>query len=248
MHAIKVVLVGDMCVGKTALWVAYEENKLYTELIPTVFDTYSINVNIAGDVYHLSVFDTSGAEDYDRLRPLSYPNTDVIVVVFSVGKPWSYENVTAKWIPEVKHHMPNVPILLVGNQIDLRTDPYHLEQLAKRYKEPITTVMGQMLGRKINAVAYVESSCLDKRGVTTVFVKAIKISQQMPVKFCDTAPSLYIFMMGDSDVGKTTLANAYLDNRIDDHSPHLSNYYRSARSSIDNDQYIMYEDPLKCWM
>lgn len=66
--------------------------------------------------------DWSGQEDYDRLRPLSYPQTDVFLVCFSVTSPASFENVKEKWFPEVHHHCPGVPCLIVGTQVDLRED------------------------------------------------------------------------------------------------------------------------------
>ena len=69
------------------------------------------------------MWDTAGQEDYDRLRPLSYPDTDVILMCFSVDSPDSLENIPEKWTPEVKHFCPNVPIILVGNKKDLRNDP-----------------------------------------------------------------------------------------------------------------------------
>jgi hypothetical protein len=65
---------------------------------------------------------SAGQEDYDRLRPLSYPQTDVFLVCFSVTSPASFENVKEKWFPEVHHHCPGVPCLIVGTQIDLRED------------------------------------------------------------------------------------------------------------------------------
>jgi GTPase SAR1 family protein len=46
--------------------------------------------------------DTAGQEDYDRLRPLSYPQTDVFVLCFSIASPTSLENVASKWIPEIR--------------------------------------------------------------------------------------------------------------------------------------------------
>ncbi len=49
-----------------------------------------------------------------RLRPLSYPQTDVFLICFSVVSPSSFENVTSKWCPEIKHHCPDAPILLIG--------------------------------------------------------------------------------------------------------------------------------------
>lgn len=71
----------------------------------------------------LALWDTAGQEDYDRLRLLSYPDTDVIVMCFSIDLPDSLENIQDKWIPEVTHFCPNVPIILVGNKRDLRHDP-----------------------------------------------------------------------------------------------------------------------------
>lgn len=62
----------------------------------------------------LGLWDTAGQEDYDRLRPLSYPQTDVFLICFSVASPSSFENVTSKWYPEIKHHCPDAPIILVG--------------------------------------------------------------------------------------------------------------------------------------
>ena len=44
----------------------------------------------------LGLFDTAGQEDYDRLRPLAYPDTDVFLVCFSPMIPDSFENV--KWV------------------------------------------------------------------------------------------------------------------------------------------------------
>ena len=51
---------------------------------------------IGGEPYTLGLFDTAGQEDYDRLRPLSYPQTDVFLVCFSVISPSSFENVKEK--------------------------------------------------------------------------------------------------------------------------------------------------------
>ena len=61
-----------------------------------VFDNYAVTVMIGGEPYTLGLFDTAGQEDYDRLRPLSYPQTDVFLVCFSVVSPSSFENVKEK--------------------------------------------------------------------------------------------------------------------------------------------------------
>ena len=63
----------------------------------------------------LGLWDTAGQEDYDRLRPLSYPQTDVFVLCFSVISPTSFTNITNKWIPEIRHHCPDKPVILCGS-------------------------------------------------------------------------------------------------------------------------------------
>ena len=62
-------------------------------------------------------------------RPLSYPQTDVFLICFSVVNPTSFENVRAKWYSEIKYYCPDTPIILVGTKVDLRDDLHTLERL-----------------------------------------------------------------------------------------------------------------------
>lgn len=108
---------------------------------------------------------TIGQEDYDRLRPLSYPQTDVFLVCFSVTSPASFENVKEKWFPEVHHHCPGVPCLIVGTQVDLRDDPNMLQKLARQKQRPIPFEAGERLARELGAVKYAECSALTQKGI-----------------------------------------------------------------------------------
>jgi cell division control protein 42 len=113
-----------------------------------------------------------GQEDYDRLRPLSYPQTDVFLVCFSVTSPASFENVKEKWFPEVHHHCPGVPCLIVGTQVDLRDDPQVMEKLQRQKQRPVGPDQGERLARELGAVKYVECSALTQKGLKNVFDEA----------------------------------------------------------------------------
>lgn len=116
----------------------------------------------------LGLWDTAGQEDYDRLRPLSYPQTDVFLICFSVASPSSFENVTSKWYPEIKHHCPDAPMILVGTKIDLRDDRETLTCLAEQGLSPLKREQGQKLANKVRAVKYMECSALTQRGLKQV--------------------------------------------------------------------------------
>ena len=181
MQTLKCVVVGDGAVGKTCLLISYTTNQFPADYVPTVFDNYAVTVMIGDDPFTLGLFDTAGQEDYDRLRPLSYPSTDVFLVCFSVISPPSFENVKEKWFPEVHHHCPGVPCLIVGTQVDLRDDKVIIEKLQRQRLRPITQEQGNRLARDLRAVKYVECSALTQRGLKNVFDEAIVAALEPPV-------------------------------------------------------------------
>jgi len=174
MENVKIVVVGDGAVGKTCLLMAYTSKTFPKEYVPTVFDNYSANVNIAGKTVALSLWDTAGQEDYDRLRPLSYPQTDIFMLCFSVISETSYSNVKTKWYPEVMHHCPSAQVLLIGTKIDLRDDQEMIENLKDKGLSPITAPQGDELAEEIKALKYMECSALKMDGLKEVFDTAIK--------------------------------------------------------------------------
>jgi len=182
MQNIKCVVVGDGAVGKTCLLISYTTNAFPGEYIPTVFDNYSANVMVDGKPINLGLWDTAGQEDYDRLRPLSYPQTDVFLVCFSVISSSSFENVKTKWVPEIQHHAPNVPILLVGTKSDLRKDDNTIKQLNSRSQSMVTVEAAQRMAKEIGAVNFLECSALTQEGLKQVFDDAIRAAMSTPNK------------------------------------------------------------------
>ena len=110
---------GDGAYGKTCLLIVFSKEEFPEVYVPTLFENYVADIEVDGK-QELALWDTASQEDYDRLRPispdyarLSYPDTDVILMCFSVDSSDSLENIPEKWVQEVKLFCPNVAIILV---------------------------------------------------------------------------------------------------------------------------------------
>jgi Ras-related C3 botulinum toxin substrate 1 len=174
-EAVKIVIVGDRACGKTCLLkrISHPTSQFPGEYIPTVFDYFDARILFKGQSYTFGLWDTAGQEGYDCLRPsMSYPDTDCFLVCFSILEPKSFENITAKWIPEIQHHSPTTPFLLVGLKSDLRNDEAEIRQLKAVRSSPVSTEAGVAIAEKVGAYAYVECSALTQAGVKNVFDQA----------------------------------------------------------------------------
>ncbi|KAJ3216387.1 GTP-binding protein Rho1 [Dinochytrium kinnereticum] len=172
----KLVVVGDGDGGKTSLLIVFKTNVFPEEYVPTVFENHVIDVHLDGREIQLALWDTAGQEEYDRLRPLSYPGAHVLLICFSIANPDSLGNVEEKWIPEVQHHCQDLPILLVGCKMDLRNDPATVAHLASTGRSPVTPEQGLAMARKIGAYRYLECSAKSRQGVFDVFEHATRAS------------------------------------------------------------------------
>lgn len=170
----KLVVVGDGACGKTCLLIVFSKNQFPEVYVPTVFENYVADIEVDGKQIELALWDTAGQEDYDRLRPLSYPDTNVLLICFSVDNPDSLENVPEKWVPEVRHFCPSVPFVLVGCKRDLRNDPNTIAELKKMGQKPVSYEEGQMVAMKIVAHSYIECSAKSKDNVREVFETATR--------------------------------------------------------------------------
>ncbi|KAL0656902.1 hypothetical protein Bca4012_077486 [Brassica carinata] len=155
---IKCVTVGDGAVGKTCMLISYTSNTFPTDYVPTVFDNFSANVVVDGNTVNLGLWDTAGQEDYNSKA--------------------SYENIAKKWIPELRHYAPGVPIILVGTKLDLRDDKQFF--IDHPGAVPITTNQGEELKKLIGSAVYIECSSKTQQNVKAVFDAAIKVVLQPP--------------------------------------------------------------------
>ncbi|XP_055470621.1 rho-related GTP-binding protein RhoD [Psammomys obesus] len=172
---VKVVLVGDGGCGKTSLMMVYADGAFPDRYNPTVFERYTVNVQMKGKPVSLQLWDTAGQDDYDRLRPLFYPKADVLLLCFDVTNPNSFDNVANRWYPEVTHFCKGVPIIVVGCKTDLRKDKAVVNSLRKKRLEPVTYHKGQDMARSVKAVAYLECSARLHDNVEAVFQEATEV-------------------------------------------------------------------------
>lgn len=174
--SVKCVLVGDGAVGKTCLLISYTTDTFPEDYVPTVFENYSDEITVDGSLVRIQLWDTAGQEDYDRLRPLAYPNTDVFMLCFSLMSESSLKNVKEKWYPEIRNHDAHVPVVLVGTKLDLRQDKAAVRTLRQRHQEPVTTGQGNEVARAIKAKRYFECSSLTQENLKHAFLETVKIA------------------------------------------------------------------------
>jgi len=181
MHAIKCVVVGDGGVGKTSLLMSYTSNSFPNDYVPTIFDNYNAPIMIEDKVYNLGLWDTAGQEEYDKMRTVSYPHTDVFVLCFSLVHPMSFDNVKNRWFPELKEYCPESPILLVGTKSDLTSDENTMRMLQKQNMLPVSRDAAERLVSELKMAGYLECSGLTQAGVKVVFDEASRLAVGKPL-------------------------------------------------------------------
>lgn len=167
---IKAVIVGDGGCGKTSLLMVFARGDFPKVYVPTVFEKYTASFQVDGKPAKIHLWDTAGQEDYDRLRPLSYSDANVVLMCFDVTNRSSYDNILTKWYPEVNHFCKGVPVLLVGCKTDLRQDPEVLRELRQGRQEPVTFQQGEAMARLVHAASYFECSARYQENVRDIFV------------------------------------------------------------------------------
>ena len=168
------MVVGDGAVGKTSLLIVQATGEFPTEYVPTVFENYTAQVERNGQEILLHLWDTAGQEDYDRLRPLSYPGADIVLLCFSTVNKGSFDAVRDKWSPEVTHYVPDIPHLLVGTKTDLREAGAKDPVTGKL--DPIDVEAAKGLQKEVGAAQYHEVSAMkDPQSVAKLFSAAVEL-------------------------------------------------------------------------
>ncbi|XP_023333187.1 rho-related GTP-binding protein RhoA-D isoform X4 [Eurytemora carolleeae] len=146
----KFVIIGDGAVGKTSVCQVFKDKKFSTDMyIPTIFENHTVDLTYLDKVYQINLSDTAGQEQFDRIRRLQYPGTDVFLVCFSLASKDSFENVKNVWLPEINQANPNAIKLLVGTKSDL-VNPALGGTLARRFSRKTEIVMKRDVEKLLN--------------------------------------------------------------------------------------------------
>ncbi|KAJ4457309.1 putative Rho-related protein rac1A [Paratrimastix pyriformis] len=191
---VKCVVVGDGAVGKTCMLVSYTSNNFPTEYLATVFDNYETLQVVDKTTVRLQLWSVPQPskhsddshflhiqfcalypkgillEEYDRLRSLSFPQTDVFLICFSVDSRQSLQNVKTKWYPEISGFAKGgkVPVMLVGTKTDIRPDKKDPNSSKFVYPEEAKQVV-----TSLGLTEFVECSARTQTGLANVFLRTI---------------------------------------------------------------------------
>ncbi|OLS24410.1 MAG: Transforming protein p29 precursor [Candidatus Heimdallarchaeota archaeon LC_3] len=160
-YVFKIVAVGNGGTGKTSCFRRFALNKFETSYLMTLGVDFTTKDMIIVDPtsgeekkIKLVLADTAGQEYYSSIRPSYYMGAQGCVIVFDLSNKTSYESLI-KWIKEIKTHLPNILIAIIGNKVDLpgrRVTKEEGESFAKEHD-----------------VAYFETSAKEGTGIDIVF-------------------------------------------------------------------------------
>jgi len=186
---VKCVLLGDEKVGQYCLLLTYS-NKKFT--FGYMINSWNANITVDNNPIQLTIVPTACGKDYDALRPLVYPSTDIFLLLFSVIDRESFDNVRNKWLPELQMHCPTTPYMLVGTKADLRKALLSPEDDAfeatrnRRVGAEISVEEAKEFAKQLKAVDYVECSARSVDTINVVFELAVRnvIKSQIKQKSC----------------------------------------------------------------
>ncbi|KAG0659305.1 Rho GTPase [Rhodotorula mucilaginosa] len=198
----KLVIVGDGACGKTSLLSVFAMGEFPRDYEPTIFENYVAEIRLDGKAVQLALWDT--AVDFERStegkKSTSYSKSHVILIAFALDTPDSLDNVSVKWIEEVRELCgPNIPVLLVGCKRDLRDQAMmHGPTGGARY---VTQEQGQAMAQQVGARSYHECSALLNEGVDETFEAATRAAMLVRGEAAQPASSHHRHHHHDDETG-----------------------------------------------
>merc|ERR1712000_805516 len=123
-HEYRIVVVGAGGVGKSALTVRFIQGNFVEKYDPTIEDSYRKQVAVDGVAVLLDIMDTAGQEEYSALRDQYMKTGQGFILAYSITSPTSFDAAVKlrTQILRIKEEQPDIPIMLVGNKLDLEEE------------------------------------------------------------------------------------------------------------------------------
>lgn len=151
---VKLLIIGESCVGKSSLLTQYVEEEFslnHTTTIGVEYKQKSLKME-DGNSIRVQIWDTAGTTRYNTITPNYYRNVDGILLVFDISNKKSFEMVNF-WINEVneKTDVSKIDLLLVGNKIDLEENREVEKQKAAKVAEDIGILYVETSAKTLDA-------------------------------------------------------------------------------------------------
>ena len=191
----KIVVLGEMCSGKTSLISAYVRDKFSEIYVPTILTSCMTDADVLGQKIELVVVEVAGRIDYAKFRYCAYQKMDLVILCYSADNPVSLAAIEDQWLPELKKVAPKVPYILVGTKKDLREEYIYEVELSKKHatanndsgatknavpedvrEKFVTTRQGAEVAEQIGAQDFIECSAMYRDGTRDVFETAAKLA------------------------------------------------------------------------
>ena len=195
----KIVVIGDMCSGKTSLISAYCRDQFSDLYVPTILTSCMTDAEVLGEKIELVVVEVAGRVDYTRFHQCAYKKMDLVILCYSADNPKSLRAIKDHWVPELTTFAPNVPYILVGTKKDIREEIDYETELSRQSKTEaannnlsvagtrngcgddlqdkfVTTRQGLEAAELIGAKDFIECSAMYRDRTRDVFETAAKIA------------------------------------------------------------------------
>jgi len=136
-YNLKIIVIGDIAVGKTSLIRRYIDNTFSDDYKASIScENKNKKVDIDGEtVADMQIWDTAGEEKFMSITRQYYTNSHGALVIYDLTNKDSFMKMN-KWIKDLKDNAPkNITIMIVGNKSDLPDKKVNLENELKHYKE-----------------------------------------------------------------------------------------------------------------
>lgn len=165
----KITLIGTGSTGKSCLLEVFKRDNFPTDYIPTIVDNFVKTIYVDGKELNLAMWDTAGQENYSSVRTISYSNSEIIMICYSIGDKTTLKDVAKIWAPEARNYCVDADVLLVGLKKDLRDEAASADIL----EGPIASVeAGRAMAEEIKALDFLECSARTRENVHGVFEAA----------------------------------------------------------------------------